>query len=43
MTSSTQLTLAGLHMVGQENLRKRWGWFLALGILLVILGMVALG
>ena len=43
MTTETQLTLAGLHMVGLENLRKRWGWFLALGILLVVLGMVALG
>jgi len=43
MATETQLGIAGLHLVGLENLRKRWGWFLALGILLVILGMVALG
>ena len=43
MTTKTQLTLAGLHMVGLENLRKRWGWFLALGVLLIVLGTVALG
>ena len=43
MTTEPQLTLTGLHMVGLENLRKRWGWFLALGILLIVLGTVALG
>jgi uncharacterized membrane protein HdeD (DUF308 family) len=43
MATETQLGIAGLHSVGLENLRKRWGWFLGLGILLVILGMVALG
>ena len=43
MAPEPQLGIAGLHLVGLENLRKRWGWFLALGILLVILGMVALG
>ena len=32
-----------LHLVGVHELRKRWGWFLALGILLVVLGMIALG
>ena len=34
---------ASLHLVGLEELRKRWGWFLGLGILLVVLGMIALG
>ncbi|MCY2994375.1 MAG: HdeD family acid-resistance protein [Planctomycetota bacterium] len=43
MTTETQLTLTGLHLVGLQSLRKRWGWFLALGIVLVVLGMVALG
>jgi hypothetical protein len=43
MATETQLGITGLHLVGLENLRKRWGWFLALGILLVVLGMVALG
>ena len=43
MTTETQLTLTGLHLVGLQSLRKRWGWFLALGIVLVFLGMIALG
>jgi len=43
MTTEPQLTLTGLHMLGLENLRKRWGWFLALGALLIVLGTVALG
>ena len=43
MATETQLGITGLHLVGLENLRKRWGWFLALGVLLVVLGMVALG
>jgi len=43
MTAETQLNFAGLHLVGLESLRKRWGWFLALGILLLILGTIALG
>ncbi len=32
-----------LHLVGLEELRKRWGWFLALGILLIVLGTIAIG
>src|SRR5262249_20548606 len=32
-----------LHLFGLEQVRKRWGWYLALGILLVVLGTVALG
>jgi uncharacterized membrane protein HdeD (DUF308 family) len=35
--------LAGLHTVGLAELRKNWGWFLTLGIAMVILGMIALG
>jgi len=31
------------HAVGAEELRRNWGWFLALGIFLVILGVIALG
>ena len=42
MVTGSQLSLTGLHLVGVENLRSRWGWFLALGVLLVILGMIAL-
>jgi uncharacterized membrane protein HdeD (DUF308 family) len=29
--------------VGLEKARVRWGWFLALGIMMVVLGFVALG
>lgn len=43
MAAETQLGITGLHLVGLENLRQRWGWFLALGVLLLILGLVALG
>lgn len=32
-----------LHLIGVEELRKRRGWFLALGILLIVLGTIALG
>src|SRR5450759_1115806 len=32
-----------LHLIGIHELRKRWGWFLALGIFLILLGMIALG
>jgi uncharacterized membrane protein HdeD (DUF308 family) len=30
-------------MVGADELRKKWGWFLALGIVLIIGGTVAIG
>jgi uncharacterized membrane protein HdeD (DUF308 family) len=43
MSSPAQFALKGLHTVGIEEVRRRWGWFLVLGVLLVILGMVALG
>jgi uncharacterized membrane protein HdeD (DUF308 family) len=31
------------HLTGASELRRSWGWFLALGILLIVLGTVALG
>lgn len=40
---STASGLMGLHLVGTDELKKRWAWCLALGVLLVVLGMVALG
>ena len=43
MTSESNLTVANLALVGVEELKKKWGWFLALGILLIIIGTVALG
>jgi uncharacterized membrane protein HdeD (DUF308 family) len=33
----------GFAQVGIEGLRRNWGWVLALGIALIVLGMVALG
>ncbi|MDR3636349.1 MAG: HdeD family acid-resistance protein [Isosphaeraceae bacterium] len=43
MPSEDSLTVVSLHLVGQDELRRRWGWFLGLGILLIVLGTVALG
>ena len=40
---STGTGLTGLHLVGVQELRKNWGWFLSLGIVLLILGTIALG
>ena len=36
-------TDARLHLIGWEGLRNRWAWFVALGILLIVLGTIALG
>ena len=30
------------HLIGAEELRRTWGWLLALGVALVILGVLAL-
>lgn len=35
--------IAGLHLIGIEEVRRRWAWFLGLGIFLIVLGMMALG
>lgn len=43
MATTTQLGVSGLHLVGVEELQKRRGWYLALGVLLVVLGTIALG
>ncbi|HZV07522.1 MAG TPA: HdeD family acid-resistance protein [Gemmataceae bacterium] len=32
----------GWHAIGAEEIRRSWGWFLALGIILVLLGLLAL-
>jgi uncharacterized membrane protein HdeD (DUF308 family) len=34
---------AGFAMSGVEGLRRNWGWVLALGVALIVLGIVALG
>jgi uncharacterized membrane protein HdeD (DUF308 family) len=36
-------TNQGWHLIGADEVRRTWGWFLALGIVLVLLGMMALG
>ena len=41
MTNGMNLT--GLHLIGLGELKKNWGWFLGLGIALVVLGTIALG
>lgn len=33
----------GLSLPGLQELRRNWGWFLALGVALVVLGAIALG
>jgi uncharacterized membrane protein HdeD (DUF308 family) len=35
--------LSALNLFGLEELSKRWGWFLGLGILLIVLGTIAVG
>ena len=37
------MNLAGLHLVGLAELKRNWGWFLGLGIALIVLGTIALG
>ncbi|MDB5335217.1 MAG: uncharacterized protein JWN70_836 [Planctomycetaceae bacterium] len=39
----TDLSLTSLHLLGVDELKKRSGWFIGLGIALVVLGMMALG
>ena len=36
-------SISELHLVGVERLRKRWGWFVGLGVVLALLGTIALG
>ncbi len=39
----TELSITSLHLVGVDELKKRSGWFIGLGIILVVLGTLALG
>lgn len=43
MSSQSLSPLGSLALVGAEVLRARWGWFVGLGLLLVVLGLVAVG
>lgn len=42
MSSPDNLLLPQLHLVGIDELRKRSSWILGMGILLIVLGMLAL-
>lgn len=37
------MSLTGLHLIGLGELKRNWGWFLTLGIALLVLGAIALG
>jgi uncharacterized membrane protein HdeD (DUF308 family) len=43
MATASYLAAANPNMVGADELRKKWGWFVALGIVLVIGGAIAVG
>jgi uncharacterized membrane protein HdeD (DUF308 family) len=43
MASASYLEATGPTMAGADELRKKWGWFFALGIVLIICGTAALG
>ncbi len=43
MTEDKMPMLVGLHRVGVEELQKRWARFVALGVMLIVLGFIALG
>jgi uncharacterized membrane protein HdeD (DUF308 family) len=42
MSAPDNFSITALHLVGVEDLRKRSGWILGMGILLIVLGMLAL-
>ena len=43
MNSELPVFEGDLRRVGLEQLRSRWGWYVALGIALIVLGTIALG
>jgi uncharacterized membrane protein HdeD (DUF308 family) len=43
MSSTSQTQPAGSFAAGVEPLRAKWGWIVALGVIYVIVGMIALG
>ena len=43
VSQESQFRINSLHLVGLDELRKRWGWVLGLGILLIVLGTTAIG
>lgn len=43
MASQPEIVVSELHLVGLDVIGKKWGWLCGLGILLVLLGMAAIG
>ena len=43
MTSASNTHPSPIHSLGLEALRFKWGWIVALGVVYVIVGLVALG
>jgi uncharacterized membrane protein HdeD (DUF308 family) len=43
MPAEPTIVLSELHLVGLEVLGRKWGWLCGLGILLVVLGTLAIG
>ena len=43
MSSNTKIKSAVLATVGMEELKRKWGWILGLGVVLAIAGTVAIG
>ncbi len=43
MSDTREVSFTGIHLVGIEQLQKRWGWFVAMGIVMVVLGATAIG
>lgn len=42
MSTPLEFKITRLHHLGADTLGRRWGWFLGLGILLIVLGTVAM-
>jgi uncharacterized membrane protein HdeD (DUF308 family) len=43
MSDEKMISVTEIHLLGLDNVQKRWGWFVVLGLLLVLIGAIALG
>jgi len=43
MSADQNVMIHQMHLVGLDDIRKRSGWFLGLGAILIVLGLIALG
>lgn len=43
MSAEPEIIYGELHLVGTDQIGKKWGWVLGLGVILLLLGLVALG